>query len=537
MRGHDDHAMNELRPNLPELTVSQLAFALKRTIEEAYGYVRVRGELGNVKYHSSGHIYLDLKDDSACLAGVIFRSAAPRIKIKLEAGLEVVVTGRVTTYPGQSKYQIVIETLAPAGLGALMALVEERKKKLAAAGLFDGTRKKPLPFLPDVIGVITSPTGAVIRDILHRLADRFPRRVLVWPVKVQGEGSAEQVSAAIRGFDVLPADGQIPRPDLLIVARGGGSLEDLWSFNDEAVVRAAAESRIPLISAVGHETDVTLIDFAADRRAPTPTAAAEMAVPVRADLILRIDSLARRSIACWQRGQQGRRTELRAAVRALPNAEELLALPRQRLDHASARLPRALIADARLHRTAFSHIAGRLTLQALRSHLGRECQQVAVLARRSAHCLRIVLERRHERYLSLSSRLGAARLAYVNTRRNQIARARDRVDALCERGKLAVLTIFDQRAARLERAGRLLAAVSYRGVLARGFALARGAGGKPLRNAAAIEIGSRLDIEFSDGRVRALAEARSVSTATEPIPAKPRRRSSGGEGQGSLFGT
>src|SRR5215831_13127930 len=254
--------MNQLLPNLPELTVSQLAFALKRTIEEAYGYVRVRGELGNVKYHSSGHIYLDLKDDSACLSGVIWRSTAPRIKITLEAGLEIVVTGRITTFPGQSKYQIVIETLAPAGLGALMALLEERKRKLAAEGLFDEARKQRLPFLPAVVGVITSPTGAVIRDILHRLADRFPRRVLVWPVRVQGESAAEEVAAAIRGFNALAEPGRLPRPDLLIVARGGGSLEDLWAFNEEVVARAAAASRIPLISAVGHETDVTLIDFA-----------------------------------------------------------------------------------------------------------------------------------------------------------------------------------------------------------------------------------------------------------------------------------
>jgi exodeoxyribonuclease VII large subunit len=527
--------MNELRPNLPELTVSQLAFALKRTIEEAYSYVRVRGELGNVKYHSSGHIYLDLKDNSACLSGVIWRNATPRIKITLEAGLEVVVTGRVTTYPGQSKYQIVIETLEPAGPGALMALVEERKKKLAAAGLFDAARKKPLPFLPDVIGVVTSPSGAVIRDILHRLADRFPRRVLVWPVKVQGDGSAEQVAAAIRGFNALAANGPVPRPDLLIVARGGGSLEDLWSFHDEGVVRAAAESGIPLISAVGHETDVTLIDFAADKRAPTPTAAAEMAVPVRSDLLLRIDSLARRSIAGWRRAQQGRRTELRAAVRALPSAEELFALPRQRLDHASARLPRALIANARLHRMAYSHIAGRLTVQALRAHVGRERQQLLLLAQRAAHCMSIIMERRRERYQSLSLRLGTARLAYVNARRTQIARARDRLVALHDRSNLAVLTALEQRAARVERAGRLLAAVSYRAVLARGFALARNVSGKPLRNAAAVEVGSRLDIEFSDGRVRALAEARSLSTP-DAIPAKPRRRS-GGEGQGSLFGT
>src|SRR5438045_601745 len=232
-----------IRVNLPELSVSELSAALKRTIEDSYGYVRVRGELGNVKYHSSGHIYLDLKDDKACLAGVIWRLTAARIKLKLEAGLEVVVTGRITTYPGQSKYQIMIETLEPAGLGALMALVEERKKKLAAEGLFDTARKKKLPYLPRVIGVVTSPTGAVIRDILHRLADRFPRHVLVWPVKVQGENSAAEVAAAIRGFNALPPDGPIRKPDLLIVARGGGSLEDLSSLNEEILVPAVAERR------------------------------------------------------------------------------------------------------------------------------------------------------------------------------------------------------------------------------------------------------------------------------------------------------
>src|SRR6476661_7643767 len=293
--------MNEPRLNIVEVTVSELSMALKRTIEDNYGYVRVRGELGKVSYHSNGHIYLDLKDDKACLAGVVWRTAAPRIKLKLEAGLEVVVTGRITTFPGQSKYQIVIETLEPAGLGALMALLEERKKKLAAEGLFDAARKQLLPFLPCVIGVITSPTGAVIRDILHRLADRFPREVLVWPVKVQGEGSAEQVAAAIYGFNEFPL-GRIPRPDVIIVARGGGSLEDLWSFNEEIVVRAAAASMIPLISAVGHETDITLIDFASDKRAPTPTAAAEMAVPVRAELVTALSNLSNRQVACWQRG-------------------------------------------------------------------------------------------------------------------------------------------------------------------------------------------------------------------------------------------
>src|ERR671937_1604082 len=303
--------------NAPEFTVSELSSALKRTVEDRFGFVRVRGEITGFRGpHSSGHCYFALKDENAKIEAVIWKSALYRMRFKPQEGLEVIATGRLTTYPGSSKYQIVIEALEPAGVGALMALMEERKKKLAAEGLFDEARKQLLPWLPEVIGVVTSPTGAVIRDILHRLEDRFPRRVLVWPVKVQGEGSAEQIAAAIRGFNALPETGRIRRPDLLIVARGGGSLEDLWSFNEEIVVRAAAESHIPLISAVGHETDVTLIDFAADRRAPTPTAAAEMAVPVKSDLLVRLDSLARRSLVCWERCQEARRRELRAAMRA-----------------------------------------------------------------------------------------------------------------------------------------------------------------------------------------------------------------------------
>src|ERR1700736_1540011 len=296
--------------NTPELTVSELSSALKRTVEDTYGHVRVRGEISGFRGpHSSGHCYFALKDESAKIEAVIWKGVHSRMRFKPQEGLEVIATGKLTTYPGSSKYQIVIEAIEPAGIGALMALMEERKRKLGAEGLFDEARKQLLPWLPDVIGVVTSPTGAVIRDILHRLADRFPRHVLVWPVRVQGDGSAEEVAAAIRGFNDLPVGGAIPRPDLLIVARGGGSLEDLWSFNEEIVVRAAAESMIPLISAVGHETDVTLIDFASDRRAPTPTAAAEMAVPVRVDLLLQIDSLARRQLSCWARWLEARRTE------------------------------------------------------------------------------------------------------------------------------------------------------------------------------------------------------------------------------------
>jgi exodeoxyribonuclease VII large subunit len=507
--------LDEPRLNLPELTVSELSAALKRTIEDAYGYVRVRGELGKVSYHGNGHVYFDLKDDRACISGVIWRSTAPRIKLRLEAGLEVVITGRLTTYPGRSQYQIIVETLEPAGLGALMALLEERRKKFIAEGLFDEARKQLLPYLPNVIGVITSPTGAVIRDILHRLGDRFPRRVLVWPVKVQGEGSAAEVAAAIAGFNALPERGALPRPDLIIVARGGGSLEDLWSFNEEIVVRAAAASMIPLISAVGHETDVTLIDFAADRRAPTPTAAAEMAVPVRADLLLNVDSLARRALASWRRNQEARRTELRAAARALPDADEVLAVPRQRLDHAAAGLVRALRANAQIHRVDFSRIGGRLSPQLLRS----------------------TVERRRDRFSGLAHRLQASIAANIQTHRTRIARERERIKTFAHRAERAIDVSLDRRFARVEHAGQLLAAFSYRGVLARGFALVRDGGGEPLRAAVAVSTGMRLEIEFSDGRVGAVAGDARVTPEAAPAPVlrRRRRRPDSGEGQGSLF--
>jgi exodeoxyribonuclease VII large subunit len=476
-------AMSDTRINVTELTVSELSNALKRTVEEAYDYVRVRGELGKVSYHSNGHIYLDLKDDKACLAGVIWRTASPRIKIKLEAGLEVVVTGRLTTYPGQSKYQIVIETLEPAGLGALMALLEERKKKLAAEGLFDEARKQLLPFLPSVIGVITSPTGAVIRDILHRLADRFPRQVLVWPVKVQGEDSAEQVAAAIAGFNALPEGGRIPRPDVLIVARGGGSLEDLWSFNEEVVVRAAAASMIPLISAVGHETDITLIDFASDRRAPTPTAAAEMAVPVRADLIAQIAAFGARHIACWQRGIEQRRKELRSLARGIPAADRLLERQRQTLDMLGERLPQALRTNAHQHERQYARAAARFTPQ--------------------------LLQRRVDRWKELTH-------------------------ALHDRSRRAEIILRQRRGDRLATAGQLLAAFSYRGVLARGFALVRDGEGHPLRSIAAVTPGLRMNIELADGRVGAVAEGPTVSLPPLSAP-RPRRKAGGDPGQGTLF--
>ncbi|KJS45908.1 MAG: exodeoxyribonuclease VII large subunit, partial [Rhodospirillaceae bacterium BRH_c57] len=274
--------------NAPPRTVSELSSDLKRTVEDTFGFVRVRGEISQPKLAGSGHCYLRLKDENACIDGIVWRGAYGKLAVKPEEGLEVIVTGRLTTYPQRSSYQIVIESMELAGEGALLKLLEERRRRLTAEGLFAPERKKPLPFLPRVIGVVTSPTGAVIRDILHRLNDRFPLHVLVWPVLVQGDAAAGQVAAAVEGFNRLTAGGKVPRPDLLIVARGGGSLEDLMAFNEEIVVRAVAASDIPVISAVGHETDTTLCDFAADLRAPTPTGAAEMAVPVRLDLLAQV---------------------------------------------------------------------------------------------------------------------------------------------------------------------------------------------------------------------------------------------------------
>jgi len=514
------------------LTVSELSAALKKTVEDSFGYVRVRGEISGFRGpHTSGHVYFALKDETARLDAVIWKGAYARMRIKPEEGLEVVATGRLTTFPGRSAYQIVIDSLEPAGLGALMALLEERKRKLAAEGLFDVARKQLLPFLPDVIGVVTSPNGAVIRDILHRLADRFPRRVLLWPVRVQGDGAADEVAAAIHGFNALPPNGSIPRPDLLIVARGGGSIEDLWSFNEEIVVRAAAASMIPLISAVGHETDITLIDFAADKRAPTPTAAAEIAVPVKGDLIVRLQGLGRRSVACWLRAQDGRRTELRAAVRALPSADELFAGPRQRLDAAAGRLPRALAANAHVHHMALSRIAPRLTSQTLRTRIGHARDRLARAQRTAAQCLRVHVERRRDRFATLTLRLGSAMRSNAQARRVLIGQSRERVAALSDRALRATQILIDRRHARVAGLAQLLTALSYQGVIARGYALVRDDEGKPLRHAAAVSPGMRLDIEFADGHVEAVAA--SAEPDTRSSPGKPKKRVGGG--QGSLF--
>lgn len=475
-----DRTQAATQTNLVEYTVSELAFALRRTIEDAYGLIRLRGEISGYKGpHSSGHCYFTLKDENACIEAVIWSSTFRRLKFKPEAGLEVVVKGRVTTYPDRSKYQIVIDDLEPAGIGALMALLEQRKKMLAAEGLFHESRKKNLPFLPRIIGVVTSPTGAVIRDILHRLKDRCPCHVLVWPVRVQGETCAVEVAAAITGFNGLSPGAVIPRPDLIIVARGGGSLEDLWGFNEEIVARAAASSVIPLISAVGHETDWTIIDYVADWRAPTPTAAAERAVPVRTELLITVTGYGLRAASTLRRALEARRGRFLAATRGLPRKGNILDLPRQRFDNASGRLKRALLANARVHRTQLERAATRL-----RPHI-------------------------------------VARAASA---------ARDRLIRADRAKRMAIRAMLDRAGRKLDGEAKLLETLGYHNVLARGFALVRDAEGSMVRRASEVKAGAALDIEFADGHVGAHADA---SPRKEAARKKP--RSGHSDKQGTLL--
>jgi exodeoxyribonuclease VII large subunit len=504
--------------NAPEMTVSELSQRLRRTVEDAFGQVRVRGEISGFRGpHSSGHCYFSLKDEGARIDAVVWRTTLARLRFKPQEGLEVIATGRLTTYPGKSSYQIVIEALEPAGIGALMALLDQRRRALAAEGLFDAARKRPLPYLPGVIGVVTSPTGAVIRDILHRLADRFPRRVIVWPVRVQGETSAAEVAAAIAGFNALAPGGPVPRPDVIIVARGGGSLEDLWSFNEEIVVRAAAASTIPLISAVGHETDTTLIDLAADRRAPTPSAAAEIAVPVRRELLAANAVLAGRLAGGLVRLVERRRRELRAAARALPSAERALAHDRQRLDLAAGRLGAALAGNAQAQRRRFGRIAAMLQPGVLAGRVEACGQRVAALEARRRRGLagRIAAQRQH--LLRAEGRLRPALTIAARAKRIGYVNAAARLQP----GLLARL-VGDARR-RVEALDQLRIAYSYQGVLERGFALVRGAGDRPVRTAAAVVPGQALSLEFRDGRVAATAAGRAPR-------AKP-----AGRGQDDLF--
>ncbi len=487
-------AQTSLGANVTEFTVSELAGAIKRALEEGFGFVRLRGEISGFRgQHASGHCYFGLKDDKAKIEAVVWKTTWQRLKVKPEEGMQVVVQGRVTTYPGSSKYQIVVESLEPAGVGALMALLEERKRKLAAEGLFEEARKKPRPFVPRLVGIITSPTGAVIRDMLHGFSERFPTRVIVWPVRVQGESCAHEVAAAIAGFNAFLPGGPFARPDILIVARGGGSLEDLWGFNEEIVVRAVAASRIPVISAVGHETDWTLIDLVADARAPTPTKAAEWAVPKFAELAESTEKFGLRLTSAARRSLQSACTHLKAAARGLPRLEDIVALPRQRFDACEKRLARALLANTRAHHTRHVRTAARL-------RPGPLCQRLAVCG---------------ERVGAQHARLGQALINRLAARRRQ-----------------------------LEGAGKLLSSLSYQGVLQRGFALVRDAEGRMVREAASLHAGDALELEFRDGRVD--AEARSVRpggikkpgqtpAGAEPNPQVRRTRRPRGSGQGSLF--
>jgi exodeoxyribonuclease VII large subunit len=525
--------------NAPEISVSELSNALKRAIEDGFPYVRVRGEVSNYRGpHSSGHVYFSLKDQGARIDAVIWKGVFSRMRVRPEDGMEVIATGKITTFPGKSAYQLIVEAMEPAGIGALMALLEARRLKLAGEGLFDVARKQLLPYLPRIIGVVTSPTGAVIRDILHRLSDRFPVHVLVWPVRVQGESSAAELAAAIAGFNALEADGAIPRPDVLIVARGGGSLEDLWSFNEEIVVRAAAESLIPLIAAVGHETDWTLIDHVADVRAPTPTAAAELSAPVRAELLANLADLDARRRGAILRVAERARAGLRATARALPSGEAILALPRQRLDRAGA----ALAAGAR---TAFDKRA--IALERLSRRLATRSPQALLAGARARHgaaarslerAVTLDRERKRERVSLLGARLQAALQARARFDRQQDARLVQGEARL----RRAFATVIAQRRARVAAAAQLLGAVSYRNVLKRGFALVRDREGAPLRSAAAIGVGQPIRIEFADGELAATAdgaprpgpEKSAPKSAARPRPQRLGKRGAAG-GQGSLF--
>ena len=439
--------IEDQKSNTGEYSVSELSQALKRTLEDTFGLVRVRGEISGFRGPvASGHCYFSIKDEGAKIDAVIWRSSFSRLRSKLQEGLEVIATGKITSYPQKSAYQIVIENIEPAGAGALMALLEERKRKLGAEGLFDAARKKPIPYLPRLIGVVTSPTGAVIRDILHRLNERFPRHVLVWPVRVQGETSATEVAAAIDGFNRMAL-----KPDVIIVARGGGSLEDLWGFNEEIVVRAVAASLIPVISAVGHETDTTLIDFVSDLRAPTPSAAAEKAVPVRAELLAEVASLSARLSGGLRRVMDERRTRVKSAARALPRPEELLGLARQRFDSASGRLVQALKANTREHGARLNRVAPRLSLAPLRAVIANERRSLEVSAQRATRALARLVEFRRQRF---------------------------------------------------DNAAKLVESLSYKSALRRGFAVVRDDKGRPIHAAESVKQWQALSIEFADGKVQ-----------------------------------
>src|SRR3984957_15327731 len=534
--GHSEAMADaDARPtNAPEITVGELANALKRAIEDRFGYVRVRGEISGYRgRQASGHAYFSLKDANARLDAVVWRTTLERMRLKPEEGLEVIATGRLTTFPGKSTYQIVIDTLELAGVGALMALLEARRRKLAEEGLFDVARDRKAPFLQRGVGVGTSRTGSVFRELLHRLADRFPVRVIVWPVRVQGETSAAEVAAAIDGFNAMPLDGRAPRPDVLIVARGGGSLEDLMSFNDEAVVRAVARSAIPLIAAVGHETDWTLIDHAADVRAPTPTAAAEFAVPVRAELLAAIAELEARRRGAILRFSHRLRSDLRALARALPGGEAIIAGPRQRLDRASETLAQRMRGAIDQRALKVAGLARSLARHSPRAHLAGLRERLRGLSGRLARARPLLIER-PRRSAEAVSRTFVREAALLARRRSEQSAALTRLAARMTR---AYDERLHSRRAQLFSAGQLLGAMSYRGVLSRGFALVRDETQRPLWRAEDTRQAQRLEIEFADGKIGAIAGGRVGPPLTPPalLPRKRTKSDKDTEGQGSLF--
>ncbi|MCJ8138958.1 exodeoxyribonuclease VII large subunit [Falsirhodobacter halotolerans] len=499
--------------NAHDFTVSELSGAVKRVIEGEFGQVRVRGEIGRVSRPASGHLYYDLKDDRSVIAAITWKGQAGKLAVRPEEGMEVIATGRMTTFPGQSKYQLIVEDIRPAGAGALMAMLEKRRKALAAEGLFDEARKRPLPWLPEVIGVVTSPSGAVIRDILHRLADRFPRHVLIWPVAVQGERCAPEVAAAIRGFNDLPAG--MPKPDLLIVARGGGSLEDLWGFNEEIVVRAAADSRIPLISAVGHETDTTLIDFAADRRAPTPTAAAEMAVPVRADLLAAVDQRGAALSRCIANTFAHRDQRLRDLARALPRPESLMQVAVQRFDSWAEKLDGALGVGVSNRRARLTELAVHLRPRLLADLTARGREQLADRARALEGRMDLRHERAAERLAGLAARLAPARARAMAEAARDVVRGRERLAGVGAQLDASATARLRGLSDRLEAVDRLRVTLGHHQTLARGYAVIRG-DGQVVTSKAAAEKAAVLEAEFHDGRLTLSGRVPKKTRAPKP---------------------
>ncbi|RJE81630.1 exodeoxyribonuclease VII large subunit [Paracoccus sp. JM45] len=494
--------------NAHEFTVSQLSGAVKRSIEDQFGRVRVRAEVGRVSRPSSGHLYFDLKDDRAVLAAVTWKGQASKLVQRPEEGMEVIATGRLTTFPGQSKYQMIVDQIEPAGEGALMAMLEKRRKALAAEGLFDQDRKRALPFLPRVIGVVTSPSGAVIRDILHRLRERFPTHVVIWPVVVQGEGCAPQVTAAIEGFNAMQPGGPVPRPDLIIVARGGGSLEDLWGFNEESVVRAAAASQIPLISAVGHETDTTLIDFASDRRAPTPTAAAEIAVPVRADLAARLAESGVRMLRANAQHIDRPRQRLRDLSRAMGRPAALTESARQRLDVWGTRLEPAL---RNLVRTRRQHLASRpMPASTLRQFTAAKRHDMDRLESRLTMARSRRLERPRDRLTQLQERLNASLKRVETTTRRAVTQQTVRLTELGQRLDVAMTRGTASRKEAVARLDRMRLTLGYEETLKRGYAVVHGPDGV-LTLAKDAKATPQFEVQFTDGRV-------TVHTAGKPAP-------------------